>query len=408
MSETSFRLSPLHRAWRLLPVRHRRALLTRVSAALAPRATLPPPGCTDGVIVAGEISRASGLGESARLMLQGLRQLGVPCWSFDLGPFMPAYREELAVPERERPPAGAALVIHVNPPLLPMVLRRMPRQLVRGRRIVGYWAWELERAPSGWEMGARHVHEAWAPSRFTAAAVEPLLPGRVRVVPHFVGAQTVAADRRRFAIPPDAMVTLASFNLASSFVRKNPVATIRAFQTAFGERVDRVLILKAGNPDHFPDDFARLSALTDHVPNIRIMTETLTHEDTLRLTASADIILSLHRSEGFGLVLAEAMALGKPVVATGWSGNMDFMDEHSAALVPFELVPVSDARGVYDVPGAVWAEADIGVAARQLRRLADNPAERAALGARGREAISRLDLSPLAEAIRSLGLVVAA
>jgi glycosyltransferase involved in cell wall biosynthesis len=125
------------------------------------------------------------------------------------------------------------------------------------------------------------------------------------------------------------------------------------------------------------------------------------------LTASADIVLSLHRSEGFGLVPAEAMLLGKPVIATGWSGNMDFMDTTCAVPIGYRLVPAHDPRGVYDVPGAEWAEADPDEAVAQLRRLADDPALRAAIGVRARAAaLARLTTAPLAEALRGLGLPV--
>ena len=124
---------------------------------------------------------------------------------------------------------------------------------------------------------------------------------------------------------------------------------------------------------------------------------------------SADIVLSLHRSEGFGLVPAEAMLLGRPVVATGWSGNMTFMDDSCAALVGYRLVPARDPRGVYAVPGATWAEPDIAHAAEWLRRLGDDPGLRARLGPAGQVAArARLGTAPLAEAVRALGLAVPA
>jgi glycosyltransferase involved in cell wall biosynthesis len=139
------------------------------------------------------------------------------------------------------------------------------------------------------------------------------------------------------------------------------------------------------------------------VANIRLETRTLPTADLHALTASCDIVLSLHRSEGFGLVPAEAMLLGKPVVATGWSGNMAFMDASSAALVGYRLVPAEDPRHVYE--GASWAEPDQADAVAHLRRLADDAGARAALGARAREAaFARLGVDPLAAALRGLGL----
>jgi len=254
------------------------------------------------------------------------------------------------------------------------------------------------------------VHEVWVPSRFTAAALDPLLPGRVRVVhpPMATLPMTPSPlDRAAFGLPAEAVVVLVSFNLASSFVRKNPLAAVAAFRQAFGDRRDRLLLLKVLNPDHFPQDFALLTQAVAGWPNIRIETRVMPPADRLALTRAADIVLSLHRSEGLGLVCAEAMLLGRPVVATGWSGNLEFMDESSAALVPVRLVPAKDPRGVLAVDGAVWAEPDIKVAAAQLRWLADDETGRWALGQRGRSmARERLGLRSLSAALRGIGLPV--
>lgn len=397
-----------HRAWRLLPARGRRRFAVTAAALLAPRPTKPVPDVTGGIVVAGEFTRASGLGEGARLMLLALKRLGVPCWSLDIGHLLPAHRDDLPSFIPVEPPAGAAFVLHVNAPLLPMMLLRLPRKLTRQHRIVGYWAWELPSLPPDWRVGARFVHEAWVPSGFAAAAVESVLPGRVRVVPHTMGAAIPAPtrlDRAAFGLPPDAVVVLTAANLASSFARKNPLAAVAAFRAAFGTRPDRVLVLKLGNPEHFPADFAQVRSAVADAPNIRLETRTLPTRESDALTAAADIVLSLHRSEGFGLVLAEAMLLGKPVVATGWSGNMEFMDETNSVPVPYRLIPAHDPRGVYELPGAMWAEPDVGAASMMLTRLADDPALREALGARAKAAAAaRLGLAPLAAAVRALGL----
>jgi glycosyltransferase involved in cell wall biosynthesis len=400
-------LSWPHRLWRLLPTRPRRALLARAAALTAPHITQPPPAAAHGIAVAGELARASGLGEGARLMLTALSGLGVPTWPVDIGAALPA---GAAGEQRGAglPPDGAPLVMHVNAPLLPMALRHLPRGLVRGRRVIGYWAWELPTLPPDWRLGARFVHEVWAPSRFTATALEKLLPGRVRVVPHPIAAappQPAPLDRAAFGLPDNAVVVLVSFNLASSFERKNPLGAIAAFRAAFGDRADRLLLLKVGHPGHFPADFARLRAAVADVPNIRLDTTAMPLADSHALTRAADIVLSLHRSEGFGLVPAEAMLLGRPVIATAWSGNMDFMDETSAALVGYRLIPARDPRGVFEADGADWADPAVDDAVGQLRRLADSAQERTALGARGRAmAQARLGAEPLAGALRAIGL----
>jgi glycosyltransferase involved in cell wall biosynthesis len=404
--ENAFRLTALHRAWRLFPPRRRRRLVTAATALIAPRIDRHPPPARAGLAVAGEFSRASGLGENARLMALGLRHLGVPGWPIDVGAMLPGASADLPSVENGDPPPGAPLVLHVNPPLLPLVLLRLRRGLARGRRVIGYWSWELPTPPLDWRTGAGFVHEVWTLTPFVAAGLEQLLPGKVRVVTPPVAIappRPALLDRAAFGLPQDAVVVLVSFNLASSFERKNPLAAIAAFRAAFGDRTDRLLLLKIGNQSHFPEDFARIAEIAATAPNIRLEPRTLPTADLHALTACSDIVLSLHRSEGLGLVPAEAMLLGRPVIATGWSGNMAFMDEASAALVSYRLVPAEDPRHVY--AGASWAEPDQADAVAHLRRLADDAVARVALGARGREtALARLGVAPLAEALRALGL----
>lgn len=402
-------LHPLHRLWRALPRGARRGLLVRGTALLAPRPDRPPPPAAPGLVVAGELARASGLGEGARLMLHALGALGVPSWPVQAALMAEddGLRAEAGGAGRGAPPPPRVpLLLHVNAPQVPAALLRLGRGMVWGRRVVGYWVWELPVAPPSWRAGVPFVHEVWAPSRFAAAAMEPLLPGRVRVVPHPVALRPprpAALDRAAFGLPAGAVVTLVAFNLASSLERKNPLAAIAAHRLAFGDRPDRVLLLKVGNPHHFPADFERLRAAAAGAANVRLETRTLPPADHHALIAASDIVLSLHRSEGFGLVLAEAMLLGRATVATGWSGNTDFMDTGCAALVPARLVPVRDPRGVYDAPGAVWAEPDVAEAAAALARLAGDAGARRALAAAGQEAArARLGAQGLARAVAGL------
>jgi glycosyltransferase involved in cell wall biosynthesis len=335
----------------------------------------------------------------------------VPAWAIDVG-------DQLDPAPRPATPAGlppaAPLLLHANAPVLPWALRRLPRTLVAGRRVVGCWAWELPVVPNSWLVALPFVHEIWVASRFTAEALRAWLPEAasvpVRVVPYPVALSPPSPaplDRAAFGLPAQAVVVLVSFSLASSLVRKNPLGAVAAFRHAFGDRADRLLVLKVGNPDHYPAEFAALRAAVADAPNIRVETRTLPAADSHALTACADIVLSLHRSEGFGLVPAEAMLLGRPVIATGWSGNMEFMDAGTAALVGYRLVPAHDPRGVYEAPGAVWAEPDAAEAAAHLRRLADDATARTELGERGRAgATARLGGGPVAAALAALGLPV--
>jgi glycosyltransferase involved in cell wall biosynthesis len=404
------RLHPAHQIWRLLPAAPRRRLLAHGTALLAPRPDRAPPAVAPGAIVAGEVSRASGLGEGARLFHAALGLLGAPAWCIDIGSLVPGEAADLLPPAPPAAlPAGVPLLAFVNGPMLPLAALRLGRGVMRGRRVIGHWVWELASAPESWAAGLGFVHEIWVPSAFTAAALAPLAARRgvpIRIVPYPVAARPpapAALDRTAFGLPDGALVTLVSASLASSIARKNPEAAIRAHRAAFGERPDRVLVLKLGHSAHYRDDLAALAAAAEGAGNIRFETRTLPTADSLALTACSDIVLSLHRSEGFGLVPAEAMLLGKPVVATAWSGNMDFMDADSAALVGYRLIPVADPRGTYDIPGAAWAEPDIAEAAVHLTRLADSAEARAALGARAKAAAgAKLGVQPLADALAAL------
>lgn len=409
MSKSNPPLRLTHRLWRALPAGPRRRALSTASALLAPRPDRVPPRPAHGLAVAGELSRPSGLGESARLIVCALSAMGVPTRTLDIGD--PVARK--ATQSRLMlPPPAMPLVMHVNAPLLPLALLRLPRRLVSGRRVIGYWAWELPTMPAAWKVGLAFVHEIWVLSHFTAYAVNNMLPPgsdiKVRVVPPPVATAPPipsALTRVDFGLPKGALITLVSFSLASSFARKNPLAAIAAHRAAFANRADRILLVKVTHAEAFPRDYAALVDAARGLDNVRFEIRMLDAADRHALTACADIVLSLHRSEGLGLVPAEAMLLGVPVVATNWSATTEFMDADSARLVGYRLVPAIDPRGVFEAPGAVWADADIDEAAAHLRALADNPDERVALGEAGRRLVTqRLGDARLREAVRTLGL----
>ena len=363
------------------------------AAMAAPRPDRVPPLPRAGLAVAGELDRPSGLGEAARLLIGGLAALGLPVFPLR--------------PGGETAPPGVPLLLVGTAPMMPTLLLRLGRRHLRGRRVVGYWPWELPVAPRAWRTGLCFVHRVWAPSRFAAAALATLTPA-VTVVPLPLAAvppRPSALSRDAFGLPTEAVVTLVMFSLASSFERKNPLAAIAAHRAAFGDRPDRILLLHVTNPHHFPADFARLQAHAGG--NVKLRTRDLSRADSHALIACADIVLSLHRSEGFGLVPAEAMLLGKPVVATDWSATAEFLDAGCGAPVAARLIPARDGRGVFEAPGAVWADADVDQAAGWLRRLADDAGLRARLGAAARcAATERLGPAPLRDAVAALGMPV--
>jgi glycosyltransferase involved in cell wall biosynthesis len=216
----------------------------------------------------------------------------------------------------------------------------------------------------------------------------------------------VQADRAAFGLPEAATVTAIIFNLAGSLTRKNPLAGIAAHKRAFGADPDQLLVIKISGAAAFPREAAAVAAAAADAPNIRVFSGDWPPARLANFLACADILLSLHRAEGFGLVPAQAMFCGIPVVATGWSGNLAYMDETSAALAGYELVPLADPTGIYPpLPGALWAAPDIAHAAELLCALGGDPAARAALGAPGRAYAARaLNGDALAAALAANGI----
>jgi len=389
-----------HGAWRSLPRGPRRNALSAVAASLAARPGAPP-AISHGVAVAGDIHGTNGLAASARILHEAIAANFMPAEKIPLGlpGVTPKFRGTL--------PKSAALLAVVNAPILPAALLRLPRDFLVRRRVIGVWAWELPVVPRSWHQGANFVHEVWAPSPFTAQALEAAAPGRVRVVPYPLAAipLPVSGTRADFGLPEQKLVVLTALNLASSMARKNPLGAIAAFKAAFGKNRDFLFLLKISGFEAYPNDLARIRAAIGDAQNILLFSATLPEEKLRGLIACSDIILSLHRAEGFGLIPATAMLLGRPVIATGWSGNLTYMTEQNSALVSYRLIPAKDDRGIYQLPGAVWADPDIEDAAWHLRCLAEDFSARAALGAAGQADARRvLGAEPLLAALAANGV----
>jgi glycosyltransferase involved in cell wall biosynthesis len=391
-----------HRAWRLLPEQARRAAMTRVSSTLA-AAPSAAPARSDGVVIAGDIDGQNGIAATGRMFGSALAARGLLRGTMPLG--LPSVAPEF---NGTLPPQAAILSV-VNAPFLPVGLARLrPRNLLQGRRMIGVWVWELSKVPDEWKIGAKFVHEIWAPTRFTADAFEAIAPGRVRHVPYPLLTEfpfTATGDRASFGLPADCCVFLTVFNLSSSCARKNPQGAIAAFKAAFGMSRDVLLVLKLTGHMQYPEDFAAIREAAGNAGNIRIMTELLSDSDLHGLIKASDVVMSLHRSEGFGLIPATAALHGVPVVATGYSGNLDFMAAESSALVQYRLVPARDGHGVYTEPGTEWAEPDIEDASAWLRRLFSDAELRARLGKAGQSrAIQSLGGDALDKALAESGI----
>ncbi|HQR30362.1 MAG TPA: glycosyltransferase [Anaeromyxobacteraceae bacterium] len=251
--------------------------------------------------------------------------------------------------------------------------------------------WELPILPRSWERVLRGMDVVLAPSRFIQEACARVVGAdRVLHYPQSVGVPDgVAPCREAWGLSSTATVLVVSFDLGSGADRKNPWAALEAFRRAFPGREDVQLVVKTRPWPEIPAfaaDLERLRAASAGDARIRIVDRSLPYAEVLGLYASADVLVSLHRSEGLGLHLLEAMALGKVVVATGWSGNLEFTTRENSVLVPYTLVPVEPTHPHFASErgrsGQVWAEPDVDAAARALRALHEKPERRVALGRR--------------------------
>jgi glycosyltransferase involved in cell wall biosynthesis len=335
----------------------------------APRAQSVSVSDNADVYVAGFLSTASGLGYSARLHIQDLQRQGRQACGINVGPSMlqlsdlPCPPNTLS-PDKDLPQGAGLVVVHVNAPFMAWVNHILGARFLAGKRIIGYWAWELPQVPQDWLDGFDYVDEVWVPSCFVRDALIEHTCKPIKVVPHCL--PPTQCSLRTFA--EDGVVRVLSIlNMASGFSRKNPLGAIKAFQQAFGRNDKFQLLIKLVNTKAFRSGLEAIKQAISGWPNIQLIDAVLSGEEVQALYDQSDIYLSLHRSEGFGLPLLEAMQKGLHVVATGWSGNVDFMVGPRCHLVPYVLVPAHDPQGTYDHGNMVWAEPDLAAAAQILR-----------------------------------------
>ena len=265
-----------------------------------------------------------------------------------------------------------ANVFHINADEMVNAQIHLGKEIFADRYNVGYWAWELSNFPDAWCPSFQLVDEVWAPSRFIEQAIANKTSSPVIRMPLAVNfPEPNGMTRESFGLPEDRFLFLFFFDFTSYVQRKNPEGAIRAFLQAFPDVDDtRVgIVIKMNGVDLRPQEFnAFVQSIDREDPRVILMDKVLTDRETKALMKLCDCFLSLHRSEGFGRGLAEAMYLGKPVIATGYSGNLDFTNEHNACLVDYRLIPVKDHEYPF-ATGQKWADPDIDHAVWFMRRL---------------------------------------
>jgi glycosyltransferase involved in cell wall biosynthesis len=337
-----------------------------------------------GVNLVGFLDAESGLGEIARRIATALESSNVPV----------AAISHRGTRRRQLHPHGLLLgdeapydtnLVCLNPGHLASFTADVGAEFFSNRYAIGLWFWETNRLRARERRAARGFDELWVASGYVRDAIAPEVDIPVRVVPVPMEVPAGPFRTRAELGLPDAFTFLFVFDFWSE-ERKNPEAVVEAFTRAFRPGEGPSLVIKSIHGDSKARKLEKLVALAGGRSDVIVRDGYASAAERDSYLAACDCYVSLHRSEGLGLTMAEAMALGKPVIATGYSGNLEFMDTANSYLVPYDLVDVPASWWAY-APGATWAEPDVDAAADLMRRAWEQSDETRALGERARDEV---------------------
>ena len=353
-----------------------------------------------GVNLVGHLHSRGGVGEDVRAAADVLKAAGIDYVVRDVYPGDSMGGEEVGATgsEEDRSPYAITMACMTAEATL-LAASKLGTATFADRHVIGFWPWELPELPDIWRHAYDLVDEIWASSAFTHAALTRSSPVPVHPMPMAVMVDgTAGQDRLAFGLPVDRFLFGFAFDGLSSFARKAPFNCIEAFARAFPEGSEPVgLVIKAMRAKDDPqwETLARLAAADRR---IHLVEQSLSRSALLDLWRTLDCFVSLHRSEGFGRNIAEAMCLGIPVIATAHSGNMDFTTHATAALVPVRLKTVEPGEYPFGA-GQLWAEPDLDCAAAKMRRMVADAQWRERISRSGKALIeSRYGVEPVAKA----------
>lgn len=331
------------------------------------------PSRPEGITLVSAASGENGIAHGAREFMKVFQKLGIPSEHVD-SRTAPG-RQDLVSPLRKKMwydktiLAGGANEID-------SIIHQTEFVIGPNQRMIAYLPWESNILPEGFADGLNQFSEVWTPSTFSKNMLEKHIKPLVSVVPHCIDVQKVEPIQlEQFGCIKNVFTCLYIFDFHSHVQRKNPEAVLRAFLKAFGNDTSAQLLIVATHGKDFPTELAALRSRIKNSPQVFLHTSwTPKHESILGLMQASDCYLSLHRSEGFGLTIAESLALGVPTVATNFGGCTDFLSEQTGWLVPYSTVKLHEPIGPYPA-GTLWAEADISAAAETLRFIKEHPAE---------------------------------
>lgn len=348
-----------------------------------------------GVNIIGYFAAELGIGEAGRAMLATLEHLGEPCAVVNETTTANRQEYRLARGFDEVREHDINLMV-INSDQLPRTMESLRDRLRPDQYTVGVWAWELEEFPASMHIGVPYVDEVWTYSRHAFDAIGRAIDTPVHCVPLPVVEYSANPDTRNPLAIDAAFTFLFCFDFHSFIERKNPFGVVDAFCRAFAPGEGPTLIIKSINGRSALRSLEMLRGAANGRPDIHIVDAYLDIADTRALIASCDCYVSLHRAEGFGYTMAEAMLGGKPVIASNYSGNLEFMNDSNSFLVSCGRSEVPPGCDPYPA-GAVWGDPDLAEAARLMRLVYEDESTRARVGAQARQDIGRLH-SPAARA----------
>ena len=338
-----------------------------------------------GVNVVGFFRAEFGQGEAARRVVQAVQRAGLPFSTITYDRVPHRQEHPFETDSEARFPTN---IVCLNAEHLLQFVQDGGGEVLRRRSSAGLWFWEGGRLPRELRPALDLVDEVWVTSDFVGqgVAAETSKPVLTFPLPVLVP-DPPALTRADLGLPDDAFVFLFVFDFFSTVERKNPLGLIEAFTQAFPRPGNALLYLKSINGDRASADLKRVQEAARGRRDVVLSDGYITAERLTALTALSDCYVSLHRSEGFGLTIAEAMAFGKPAIATDYSGNLAFMDENSSYLVPYTLMAIEQAVGPYPA-GTIWADPDLDAAAALLRGVFDDQASASERGEAGRALVA--------------------
>lgn len=352
-----------------------------------------------GINVAGFAQSVYGIGDSTRAMWRAVQATGVPCALINIR--SPVHsNEDVSLREFAQSNPYRINLMTFSFDYSRRFYRDMGPRFFAGRYNIGLWYWEAERFPVRWHSSFDYYDEIWTPTEFVRKSIASVSPIPVfKITPPLnIHGREAEPNRSRFGLPENAYLFLFTFDFYSTVQRKNPAGVIAAFQRAFRRDDAAVLVLKSINVEQNREAREELGRQSEGA-NIIFLDAHISAREMDSLLASADCYVSLHRSEGLGLGMAQAMYLGKPVIGTNYSGNLEFMNPKNSLLVDYTMTESTEEEGSYE-RGTRWADPDVGQAANFMRWVYENRAEAEGLGSRAAGDIRRtLDPNIAAAAI---------